>query len=108
MLGFISIFTAFGLASQFVHSLLMISIFLGIFLLAGCCVGITNTIAVDLFPTHFRAMAMSISLMFGRFGAVTGSHVIGPLLYNYCEYTLYTLTGVNIGEYVNIYNITTY
>lgn len=72
---------------------------MGIFLLAGTCIGILNAVIVDLFPTQLRAMALSISLMAGRLGAMTGSHVTGPLILGFCHYTFYAFTADHIRKY---------
>lgn len=51
-----------------------------------------NTVTYDLFPTHLRSLAMSLSLMFGRLGSLVGGNVAGILLENYCSWT-FTLSG---------------
>ncbi|XP_031626825.1 synaptic vesicle glycoprotein 2A-like isoform X2 [Contarinia nasturtii] len=59
--------------------------------LFSCCIAI-NVVAsatFDLYPTSLRAMAMSIALMFGRLGAVTGTNAAAILLENHCETTFY-------------------
>ena len=40
----------------------------------------------------FRAMAMAISLMIGRLGAVIGSQIIGQLLYTDCPMAFYSFS----------------
>lgn len=82
-----------GLTLSIAESYIVIVIVMSLFLMAGTCVGIINTVVVDLYPTQYRAMAMAISLMMGRFGAVMGSHVIGGLLESNCLLTIYVFAG---------------
>lgn len=67
---------------------LQISLFL---VLLSCCIvpNVVSSATVELYPTNLRAMALSISLMFGRLGGVAGSNVAAHLLYNHCETTFY-------------------
>lgn len=46
----------------------------------------TNISAVvgDLFPTHLRAMAISLIIMFSRFGGVIGSNITAAMIYSMC------------------------
>lgn len=92
LVGFFVITTTFGLASQYVDGIMLAQLFMGIFLMEATCIGVINTIVIDLYPTQMRGMALAISLMAGRFGAVTGSHLTGPLIYNYCEFTFYVFS----------------
>ncbi|XP_055586751.1 synaptic vesicle glycoprotein 2B-like [Uranotaenia lowii] len=63
-----------------------------IMLLPGFNISVASSITVDLFPTNLRAMAVGISLMFGRLGSVFGSNITGFLLDDHCELT-YALSG---------------
>ncbi|XP_037039784.1 synaptic vesicle glycoprotein 2B-like [Bradysia coprophila] len=66
----------------------MVSNYLYIVLLSvGLSLTVLNASTVELFPTKLRAMALCLSLMFGRIGSVIGSNIIGTLLDNYCDYT---------------------
>ncbi|CAO1413974.1 unnamed protein product [Diamesa serratosioi] len=66
----------------------LLSIYLYVILLAcGLVVSVVNASTVDLFPTNLRAMAVCISLMFGRLGSVFGANVVGLLLDSYCNIT---------------------
>jgi VNT family MFS transporter (synaptic vesicle glycoprotein 2) len=89
MIAFVVVTTITGLCSQFVYGYGLIQILIGIFLMGGAGIGITNAIAVDLFPTQVRGMALAVSLMFGRIGAMTGTNIVGPLIYNVCDYLFY-------------------
>jgi VNT family MFS transporter (synaptic vesicle glycoprotein 2) len=72
----------------------MIGTYLYVWLLAsGINNTLLNTVTYDLFPTNLRSLAMSISLMFGRLGALVGVNVAGFLLEEYCGAT-FTLSGV--------------
>ncbi|XP_030763786.1 synaptic vesicle glycoprotein 2B-like [Sitophilus oryzae] len=75
-----------GLIAQYISGYMTIQILTGIYLLISSCIGIVNALVVDLYPTNIRAMALAISLMFGRFGAMVGSNVVGNIFYNYCDY----------------------
>ncbi|KAL1384592.1 hypothetical protein pipiens_000408, partial [Culex pipiens pipiens] len=59
-------------------------------LLSCCAMGVINAVAVDLFPTHLRAMAVSVSLMFGQLGSVFGTNMNGLLLDSHCELSFWT------------------
>lgn len=89
--------SACGLGSQYVDGVSYVQGLMGIFLLAGTCIGILNAVIVDLFPTQLRAMALAISLMAGRLGAMTGSHITGPIIMGFCEYTFYIFIADHIG-----------
>ncbi|XP_070506798.1 synaptic vesicle glycoprotein 2B-like [Chironomus tepperi] len=56
-------------------------------LIANVNMSIVNASTVELYPTTLRAMAVSISLMFGRIGSFTGSNFVGLMIKNYCFYT---------------------
>lgn len=90
-----------GIAAQLVVGSLLIKILIGIFLLSSSCVGIIITLVVELYPTHLRGMALAISLMAGRFGAVTGSHVAGLLIYKLCDFTFYIFGADHLSKYLS-------
>lgn len=76
-----------GIAISFV-STISITIYLYVILLAcGLVVNVITTSTIELFPTKLRAMAISLSLMCGRFGSIFGSNVVGIFLDNHCEST---------------------
>ncbi|KAG5683064.1 hypothetical protein PVAND_012370 [Polypedilum vanderplanki] len=58
-----------------------------IIILGGLNMSIVNASTVELYPTTLRAMAVSISMMFGRVGSVVGSNFVGLLIKNFCTYT---------------------
>lgn len=71
--------------------------------MAATGVGIVNAIVVDLYPTQIRGMALAVSLMCGRFGAMTGSNVVGPILFNFCDYLFYIFAALHTGNTNNTY-----
>ncbi|XP_047504793.1 synaptic vesicle glycoprotein 2C-like [Pieris napi] len=54
-------------------------------LCAGCAASILAAIAVDVFPTCLRAMAMCVMYMVGRTGAAVGSNILGATLDRHCQ-----------------------
>lgn len=60
-----------------------------------------NALVVELYPTNVRGMALSISAMFARLGAMTGSNVAGPLIYSSCDYVFYVFGAINISKYMS-------
>ncbi|XP_055585947.1 synaptic vesicle glycoprotein 2B [Uranotaenia lowii] len=56
-----------------------------IYMCIGCCGSVLSAISVDLFPTNYRAMALCLILMTGRFGAMVGSNLVGFLLTYNCD-----------------------
>ncbi|KAG6448212.1 hypothetical protein O3G_MSEX005391 [Manduca sexta] len=54
-------------------------------LCSGCAASILAAIAVDVFPTSLRAMAMCMMYMVGRSGAAVGSNLLGVTLDTHCH-----------------------
>ncbi|XP_041968012.1 4-hydroxybenzoate transporter PcaK-like [Aricia agestis] len=54
-------------------------------LCSGCAASILAAIAVDVFPTCLRAMAMCTMYMIGRTGAAVGSNLLGATLNMHCQ-----------------------
>lgn len=61
-------------------------------LTVGISINVINASTVELYPTNLRAMAVCISLMFGRLGCVVGSNVVGLMLDQLCSYTFWMPT----------------
>lgn len=61
-------------------------------LVSGVTVVLLNTVIYDLFPTNLRALALSVSLMFGRLASLLGGNIAGLLLEKHCT-ALYTFSG---------------
>ncbi|XP_058813431.1 synaptic vesicle glycoprotein 2B-like [Topomyia yanbarensis] len=66
-----------------------------ILLTCGYCINVVNAVTVDLFPTNLRAMAVCISLMFGRLGSVVGANLVGVLLDTHCDLTFW-ISGISL------------
>lgn len=60
-----------------------------LFLSFCMCASIVLAVTVNLYPTAYRSMALSVILSCGRIGAVVGSVVIGAALENYCSSIFY-------------------
>ncbi|XP_055680185.1 synaptic vesicle glycoprotein 2A-like [Lutzomyia longipalpis] len=63
---------------------------------AGVSISVVNSSVVAFFPTHMRAMAMCITLMFGRLGTFAGSNIIGYLFDINCHFTFLISVGLMI------------
>ncbi|CAG9772484.1 unnamed protein product [Ceutorhynchus assimilis] len=85
LVGFAATTAICGLVAQYISGYQTILILCGIYLLISSLVGVVNALAVDLYPTSIRAMAVAVSLMCGRLGATIGSNVVGIIFYSYCE-----------------------
>jgi hypothetical protein len=58
-----------------------------VMMLSGLSISVIIASTVELFPTKMRAMAVCISMMFGRSGSVVGSLVIGVVIESHCKET---------------------
>uniref|UniRef100_A0A182Q0R4 Major facilitator superfamily (MFS) profile domain-containing protein n=1 Tax=Anopheles farauti TaxID=69004 RepID=A0A182Q0R4_9DIPT len=74
-----------GLAVLWTSDFYLTLILIAAFVSSGCLGGVLSAISVDLFPTNYRAMAMCLILMTGRFGAMAGSNIIAYLLTYNCD-----------------------
>ncbi|KAF2894062.1 hypothetical protein ILUMI_12112 [Ignelater luminosus] len=63
----------------------------------GLCVAVINAAVVDIFPTHFKTMAVGVCLLMGRLGSVVASSVIGYLLEISCNGTFYLYGALTLG-----------
>ncbi|XP_057666431.1 synaptic vesicle glycoprotein 2A-like [Diorhabda carinulata] len=88
--------TVAGICAQLLSSYTFIQVTLGIFLMSAPGIGIVNAIVVDLYPTEIRGMALAVSLMFGRFGAMSGSYAGGNFFYDLCDYVFYIIAAFHI------------
>lgn len=76
-----------GLAIAFISNA-TIAMYLYVWLLAcGITSVLLNTVTYDLFPTNLRALALSVSVMFGRLGSLVGGNVSGLMLEQHCSTT---------------------
>ncbi|XP_053678584.1 synaptic vesicle glycoprotein 2B [Anopheles nili] len=74
-----------GLAVLWTSDFYLTLVLIAAFVSSGCLGGVLSAISVDLFPTNYRAMAMCLILMTGRFGAMAGSNIIAYLLTYNCN-----------------------
>uniref|UniRef100_A0A182NCP9 Major facilitator superfamily (MFS) profile domain-containing protein n=1 Tax=Anopheles dirus TaxID=7168 RepID=A0A182NCP9_9DIPT len=84
-----------GILLVFIDLPLLAIWFYVILLTCGFCISVVNACTVDLFPTNLRAMAVCISLMFGRLGSVVGANIVGMLLDSHCELTFW-ISGISL------------
>ncbi|XP_053686953.1 synaptic vesicle glycoprotein 2B-like [Sabethes cyaneus] len=92
------VFLCCGLSGVFITfiDIPLLAVWLYVILLTcGYCINVVNAVTVDLFPTNLRAMAVCISLMFGRLGSVVGANIVGMLLDTQCELTFW-ISGVSL------------
>ncbi|KAB0800236.1 hypothetical protein PPYR_05976 [Photinus pyralis] len=75
-----------GLTAQCLSGSTIVDIFMGCALLSSIGGSVIIAIVVDLYPTHIRAMALAVSLMFGELGAVCGMHLSGLIFYDLCNF----------------------
>lgn len=86
---------ACGVAMYFARTYLELLLLPGFFVvLSGMCVSVINSIVIDVFPTHLRAMALCLSLMMGRVGTVTSNMLLGILLEINCAAVIFMLSGI--------------
>ncbi|KYN34369.1 Synaptic vesicle glycoprotein 2B, partial [Trachymyrmex septentrionalis] len=82
-------------AMYFVRSSLQILITACVFtLMAATANFVTVSVAVDIFPTHVSAAAVSMMVCLGRFGAVTSNLAFGMLLDLSCEIPIFLVAGI--------------
>ncbi|XP_048006762.1 synaptic vesicle glycoprotein 2A-like isoform X1 [Leguminivora glycinivorella] len=67
-------------------------------LCAGCAASILAAIAVDVFPTSLRAMAMCVMYMVGRLGAAMGAFFLGATLHTHCELAFTAIGAFSAGS----------
>lgn len=79
----------------------VIAVFVLFIMTLGVCISLVNATAVDLFPTHLRGMAISMTILIGRMGTVSGANLIGFMLDLNCENTFYAMGCLALGEYLN-------
>ncbi|XP_053949917.1 synaptic vesicle glycoprotein 2A-like isoform X2 [Anastrepha ludens] len=78
-------FTSCGLAAVFVVDPSIAAYLYVLFFIVGVAINVLGAATVELYPTQMRAMAICVSLMFGRLGSVVGANIVGALLANNCE-----------------------
>ncbi|XP_050668706.1 synaptic vesicle glycoprotein 2C-like [Leptidea sinapis] len=81
---------------NFVTQQIVFATLLSSIALTALAIGPINAFSVQIFPTHLRGMAISLTMMSGRFGSIVGANVIGSLINAACEVTFYSYGGVLI------------
>ncbi|XP_067638677.1 synaptic vesicle glycoprotein 2A-like isoform X3 [Eurosta solidaginis] len=87
------LFSSCGLAAVLVVDPSIAAYLYVLFFLVGVAINVLGAATVELYPTQMRAMAICVSLMFGRLGSVVGANIVGALLANNCEMTFYAACG---------------
>lgn len=97
--GRLSIFTFVSFSTSICGFLIVwisnatIAMYLYVWLLvSGVTMVLLNTVTYDLFPTHLRALALSVSIMFARLASLLGGNIAGLLLEKHCS-ALYLFSG---------------
>ncbi|XP_037867558.1 synaptic vesicle glycoprotein 2A [Bombyx mori] len=85
-----------GIGAHLASSQHLAVVLFAIFQMCGACIGLMNAVAVELFPTKFRAMAICLSMMMGRVGSMIGSNLIGVFLETNCGAGFYLFGGILI------------
>ncbi|CAH0582861.1 unnamed protein product [Chrysodeixis includens] len=69
-----------GISAHLVYNQQIGVVLFAVFQMCGACIGLMNAVAVEIFPTKYRAMAICLSMMMGRVGSMVGSNLIGLFL----------------------------
>ncbi|XP_058812283.1 synaptic vesicle glycoprotein 2B-like isoform X1 [Topomyia yanbarensis] len=91
--GYILFFNLFvsgisGLLLLFIDDMyFVLMLFCSFMVFAGISISLVNGVAVSIFPTNIRAMAVCLSLMMGRLGSVAGTNLIGFIMEENCTVT---------------------
>ncbi|XP_013192891.1 synaptic vesicle glycoprotein 2C [Amyelois transitella] len=85
-----------GIGAHFAANTQLAVILFAIFQMSGACIGLMNAVAVELFPTKYRAMAVCLCMMMGRAGSMVGSNLIGVFLQSNCGLSFYLFGGILI------------
>ncbi|CAG9578976.1 unnamed protein product [Danaus chrysippus] len=84
----------FCILINFVTENMVFAVLLSSVPITGLAIGPVNAYAVEIFPTHLRGMAISLSMMVGRTGSIVGTNVAGLLINAACEVTFYLFGGL--------------
>ncbi|KAI5634241.1 major facilitator superfamily domain-containing protein [Phthorimaea operculella] len=85
---------ACGIGAHLATSQQVAVVLFALFQMSGACIGLMNAVAVELFPTKYRAMAVCLSMMTGRAGSMVGTNLIGYLLTSNCGTSFYIFGGI--------------
>lgn len=86
----------FGILLNFVSIPILSVYFLIGFQLTGIAVRLTVASIVQIYPTQLRAMAINLSMIFGRLGGVTGVYFTGMFIKSECELSINTIAAMII------------
>lgn len=85
-----------GICAHLAYNQQLAVVLFAVFQMSGACIGLMNAVAVELFPTKFRAMAICLSMMMGRVGSMVGSNLIGLFLEVNCGAGFYLFGSIII------------
>lgn len=60
---------------------------------------------IDIFPTHVGAMAICLSVCFGRIGAIVSNLIFGMLLDISCDIPIFLVASLVLRKYQLIFNL---
>ncbi|XP_053688006.1 synaptic vesicle glycoprotein 2B-like [Sabethes cyaneus] len=84
-----------GITLQFVtNRYLIVVLFCTEVVLGGLSMVLVNTLAVSIFPTYVRAMAISLSMMMARLSSFTFSSIVGFVMETNCVATMYVFSAI--------------
>lgn len=86
------------LIQHITNGTLLLGVFCLFIIFCGVSVPLVNATAVELFPTHLRGMAISVAILVGRMGTVSGANSIGFLLDMDCGSTFYGTAVLQLGK----------
>ncbi|CAB3245244.1 unnamed protein product [Arctia plantaginis] len=94
MIGCFYLMGVFAILINFTTNDMIFAFLLSPIPIMALAIGPVNAYTVELFPTHLRGMAVSLSMMLGRVGSIFGSNVAGLMINNYCEIMFYSFGGL--------------
>ncbi|XP_075972113.1 synaptic vesicle glycoprotein 2C-like isoform X2 [Anticarsia gemmatalis] len=94
LLGTLTVTGLCGIAAHLAPHVQVAVILFAVFQMSGACIGLMNAVAVELFPTKYRAMGICLSMMLGRSGSMVGSNLIGWFLDVNCGAGFYLFGGL--------------
>lgn len=86
------------LIQHITNEVLLLGVFCFLIITCGVAIPLVNATAVDLFPTNLRGMAISVTILIGRMGTVSGANSIGFLLDLDCGSTFYGVALLGLGK----------
>ncbi|XP_055844741.1 synaptic vesicle glycoprotein 2A-like [Episyrphus balteatus] len=97
------IFGTCGVLTNLINDKTFSLITFNMFFISGIGIQLLCGITIELYPTHLRAMAICISVMFGRLGGVAGASITGLMMASNCEMTFYIAgTGLIVSGFLTL------